>query len=288
MRTIVFSLLFLVFISHQACAQIEIDTIRYQITTSDGNKYLGTIVHQDSESILFNADVLGEITIPKKEVLRLEQVKLGHTGVYESQLWPYHIQSSRYFFNPSGYGIKKGEGYYQNTWIFFNQVSYGLTDHFSIGAGVVPLFLFFGAPTPVWVMPRFSIPIAENKFNLGLGGLFGTIAGVDNTGFGLVNGVATIGTRDKNISIGLMYGLADGDLTRLPLITLSGLLRTGERGYLISELFLLPGEGGGVFSFGARRLIQRVGLDFGGFVFLGDMDGPTTLPWLGVSVPFGQ
>jgi len=103
----------------------------------------------------------------------IEEDEISEKGVYSQ----HNLQSTRYFFGPNGHGLNKGEGYYQNVWIFFNQISYGVTDYFSISAGVVPAFLFAGSPTPVWVVPKFSVPIKKDVLSVGAGGLFGTILG---------------------------------------------------------------------------------------------------------------
>ncbi len=65
----------------------------------------------------------------------------------------------------------------------------GVTNYFSIGAGIVPVFLFGGGATPVWITPKFSIPVVKDKFNVGAGALVGTVLGASGTGFGLLYGL---------------------------------------------------------------------------------------------------
>jgi len=58
-------------------------------------------------------------------------------------------------------GLHKGEGYYQNIWVFWNQASFGVTENFSLGFGIIPLFLFGGEAgqySPIWVVPKLSYP----------------------------------------------------------------------------------------------------------------------------------
>jgi hypothetical protein len=277
-----------VLFSSPAFAQVEVDTIRYQITTTDGNRYVGTIVHQDNESILFESETLGQITLLKRNILRLEQLQPGQTPV-DSYIeeWPRYPQSNRYFVTSNGYGLKKGEGYYQNTWVLFNHVNYGVTDNFSIGAGIVPLIIG-EAVTPLWITPRFTIPVAKDRFNIGVGAFIGTLIGQQTDAlFTLLNAVATIGSRDKNFSFGLAYGYSDGELTPYPLVTLSAMIRTGPKGYFITENMFIPDEVGALISVGGRRMIQNIGLDYGAVLPIGS--GIVVLiPWLGVNIPFGQ
>jgi hypothetical protein len=176
-------------------------------------------------------------------------------------------------------------------WVLFNQVSIGLTDNFSVGAGTVPLFLFGSGATPIWLTGKFSIPVTPDKFNIGVGTLIGTIAGEDTGAFGLLFGITTFGSRDKNFSLGLGYGFADGELSNSPTVTFSAIIRTSQRGYFLTENYYIgAGDVGlGMISLGGRRMIKRVGLDFGGFIPLSsEIDTFIAIPWLGVSIPFGQ
>ena len=111
---------------------------------------------------------------------------VSQTRAKDGSYWLENPQATRYFWSPNGYNLKKGEGYYQNVWIMGNQAIYGITNHISAGIGTIPLFLFGGAPTPVWLTTKFSIPVVENKFNVGAGALVGTILGEEHTSFGIL------------------------------------------------------------------------------------------------------
>jgi hypothetical protein len=200
-------------------------------------------------------------------------------------------QATRYFWLPNGYGLKKKESYYQNVWLFFNQVSVGLTDNFSIGAGMVPLFLFAGSPTPVWITPKVSFPVVKDKFNIGAGALAGTVIGLDESGFGLLYGLTTFGSRDKNFTLGLGWAYAGGTIANVPTISVGGMIRTGPRGYFLTENYFIGagGETFGIISAGGRRIIKRISLDYGLFLPLAaGLDTFLAMPWLGLTVPFGK
>lgn len=286
-------LVFLLVISfHNSLAQEQEETIPlYRIETRDGNEFIGSIVSENEETVQLQTERLGEITISRADIRSMQRLQgtLGQDG----EFWVENLQATRYFWAPNGYGLKSGEGYYQNVWVLFNQASVGITDNISIGAGMMPLFLFAGAPTPMWITPKFSVPIVEEKLNLGGGALMGTILGEENefTGFGIVYGVSTFGSRDRNLSVGLGYGYAAGSWAKAPMINVSGIIRTGKNGYFLTENYYLNtgGENGILLSLGGRRMIRKVGLDFGLFIpFSEDMDNFFALPWLGFSVPFGN
>ncbi|HXR81285.1 MAG TPA: hypothetical protein VN763_10220 [Saprospiraceae bacterium] len=269
-------------------AQVSQDTTLLRVETIDGNEYIGKIISIDAQNVVLNTDLLGIITLRKSTIKSMTPVY--GSQIKEGVLWFENPQSTRYFWQPNGYGLKKGEAYYQNVWIFFNQVSYGVTDNFLIGAGMVPAFLFAGAPTPVWITPKFSIPVVKDKLNVGVGGLMGTVIGESQSGFGLVYGTSTLGDRNTNMSLGVGYGYLSGDWANAPVITLSGMIRTGQRGYLLTENYFISTseEDLLLLFFGGRRLIKNVGLDFGLMFPLVTGGGFFAIPWLGVTIPFGN
>jgi hypothetical protein len=268
-------------------AQNSQDTIKSQIETVDGNQYIGIIIEQTAATIRIKTDKLGEISIPIKEIKRITQLTSikSKDGTY----WLENPQSTRYLWAPNGYSLKKGEGYYQNVWVLFNQAVYGITDHLTAGVGVVPLFLFAGTSTPAWITLKYSIPVVKNKINLAAGALMGTIIGEQGSA-GILYGMGTFGSRDKNINIGLGWGIGNGQITSTPVINISGMIRTGANGYLITENYFVINSGDFVVltMIGGRRIIRHFGLDFGLFMPLGPgMNGFFAAPWLGFTVPFG-
>lgn len=257
----------------------------YMIVLDDENEYVGHIVETTDTYILFQTEKLGQIKIPTSSIKK--QIKVNSSQQKGNEIWIENLQSTRYFWQPNGYGLKPGEGYYQNIWIFFNQASYGVTDWFSVSAGMVPLFLFGGLPTPMWVVPKFSIPIVENKLNLGAGFLMGSVIGASGSNFGIPFGVATYGSRNNNLSLGLGYAVASGELSSSPLITFSGMVRTGKRGYLVTENYIFTGDNsfGGLLMLGGRTVWNKLSLDYGGVIPLND-EAFFIIPWLGFSIPF--
>lgn len=261
---------------------------KYQIETLDGNEYFGIILTQTNDTIRMKADKLGDISIPKSEIKKISIITATEkNGVY----WLDNPQSTRYLWAPNAYNLKKGEGYYQNVWVLFNQAVLGITDHFSAGIGTVPLFLLSSPYTPVWATLKYSIPVVQNKLNLGAGALIGTVAGEANTGFGIIYGIATLGSKNKNFNVGLGWGYADGEIASNPTVNISCMIRTGAKGYFMSENYFIgtPENFVVLASLGGRRIIKHVGLDFGAFVPLGgDVEEFVAIPWLGVTIPFGK
>jgi hypothetical protein len=266
------------------CQEVAQDTSLYRITTLDNNFFTGVIVDQDMEKVIIQSETIGQITVPRSAIKSIE--RLEKSRLVDGRLWLKNPQSTRYFWGPNSFTIKPGEGYYQNVWIAVNQVTIGFTEHFSIGGGFIPLFLAT-SPTPVWITPRFSIPIVKDKFSTGGGALIGTVVGEQETSFGVIFGTFTIGNRDKNMNINFGWSYAEGDFSVNPAGSLSFMLRIGPNGYLLSENYVLNNgfETLVLLSAGGRSLIRRVSLDYG-LVVPATTGVFLAIPWLGLTVPF--
>jgi len=212
----------------------------------------------------------------------------------KGELWFENPQSTRYFWGPNGYGLKKNEGYFQNIWILANQASYGFTNNFTVGLGTIPLFLFgleAGELTPFWITPKVSIPIIEDQFNVAAGAFVG--GGIANEGYGgLIYGSVSYGSRDNNVSFNLGYGVLDGEWSSAPTMSLSFMRRLTKRTYFLSENYYINmgSENLFVISLGARTVWNNISLDYGIVrpIFVGESAGLLALPWLGFSIPLGK
>jgi hypothetical protein len=269
-------------------AQEKPDTSMYRIETRDGNTYMGQIVSQDSVKVILNSDKLGEIKISRSDIKSMYPIK--KEKIINGEYWFENPQATRYFYAPNGNALKKGEGYYQNVWVLFSSFAVGIEDNFSIGGGLVPLFLFAGAPTPVWITPKVSIPLNRENFSFGAGGLLGTVIGEEDTGFGILYGISTLGSKDKNLSLGLGYGYAGGEWAKTPMINLSAMVRMGPRGYLLTENYYIRtgNTTTAILCLGGRQIIKDWGLDYGLIIPINnEMEDFIAIPWLGITIPFG-
>lgn len=287
MKTLVFTLLFLLAALETVLSQEVADSVKvYRIETKDGNTYTGTIVSEKDGMLVLKTEKLGDLHIPLADITMKKELK--EVKLVGDTYWLPNPQSSRYFWAPNGYGLAKGEAYFQNIWVLYNQVSYGISNNFSIGAGMVPLFLFSGTATPFWIVPKFSFPLQKDKFNLGAGAFLGTVLGEDTGVFGLLYGTATIGSRDKNFSFGMAYGFIQDEWADIPVFNLSTMQRIGPKGYFISENYIISAEGetGAMLSAGGRSIIRRIGLDYSLWIpIFPEMDSFVALPFLGVTIP---
>lgn len=271
--------------SMQAAAQEAPDrTLR--VETVDGSVFTGRLVHEDEETIVLLTESLGEITLRRENIRSMTEIEPSR--VRDDGYWFENPQSTRYFFAPNAIGIRPGTGYYQNAWILFNNVNWGVTDYFSIGAGAMPLFLF-GTSTPIWVLPKVAFELAPGRAYVGAGAMLGGIVGEDPYSAGLLYGVVTVGDRDRNATVGLGYGYGGGEISSTPVINVSGMARLSRTMYVVSENYFFSDadDVSGLLSIGLRWARESVAVDFGLFRPLADTDELIAVPWLGVTLPIG-
>lgn len=274
----------------EAFAQASPDSVIVEIETMDGSRFTGRLVQDDGKEVIVMTQALGKLTFAKSAIKRMDRLVISQLG--PDGYWADNPQATRNFWAPTGYGLKPGEGYYQNIWVLFNQFSVGLSRHFSIGVGFVPLFLFGSPNSPLWLTPKISIPLSKDKVNLGVGALIGTSSlGEKGNGFGIVYGSTTFGNRDKNFTLGIGYSYTAQSMARRPLLNFSALVRVSAKGYFITENYIIPDHDSSLvlLGIGGRKLANRTGIDFGLMIpFQEDMNTLIAFPWLGITAPIGK
>jgi len=279
----------LVFITFHIQAQVGSDTVRYVIETIDGNEYLANILESTEEYILIQTDIISELKLNRSVIESMKKVTIG--DMTKGEFWFENPHATRYFYSPNGYNLKKQEAYYQNTWVFFNQLSYGFTDQFSMGVGIMPIFLVGAGAAPVWITPKIGIPLIENKLNLGVGVLAATILGESDTGFGIAYTTLTHGDRDKNSTIGGGWAFSSDGWGKYPTITFAAMARFSKKGFFITENYLITTayETIGIISFGGRSVQKKLAVDYGLiFPVNTGADMLLAVPWLSITIPFGN
>ena len=258
----------------------------YRIEMTEGQVLVGILLSETDTSVVVKTRQFGEVTLQRVNIKEMTQVDSNRirNGAY----WFQNPQSTRYLFAPNAIGIPDGQGYYQNTWVLFNNVNYGVSDNFSIGAGTVPIFLFGADVVPIWLLPKVSFSTPQEKLHFAGGAVLGGVLGEENESVGLLYGATTVGSRDHNATLGVGYGYLNEGISDSPLINISGMTRLGQKSYLITENYIFPGAEGSVVSIGYRWASRNVAVDFALFRPLEDTGGLIAWPWLGVTLPFGQ
>lgn len=263
----------------------DAEQIIVRIETRDGSVIQGELISESDSELVVRTTSSGDVTVQKSTIVR--RIVLSSRAFRNGEYWYENPQSTRYFFVPNAMGLPKGRGYYQNIWLFFNNVNYGVTDNFSMGVGIVPMFLFGVSETPIWILPKLSIPVVSDDFHIAAGAMIGGVVGEGS--FGIFYGMTTYGNRDNNISLGLGYGYAGDEISNTPVVTVAGMYRFSKRWYFVTDNYFFPGASdGGLLNFGMRWAAERVAVDFSLTRILTtdeDLDY-IGFPLVGVSIPF--
>lgn len=275
------------------------------IYLKDGTQLRGTLLEETTETIRIKTDNLGEMTLSLDKVERVER----HSGGFykNGRYWISNPHSTRYFFAPSALSLRKGEGYYQNAYIFVNSASVGVTDHFTMGGGFVlnPTFRDWQV---IFLTPKISFP-SQSNVTFGAGviaiGVFNKQYRYDyqtgqelpakieaNLG-GIVYGNVTFGGVERNGSIGLGWGFANEDLASRPVLNLSYMSRIGRKmGFVTENWIIVPGGGDGgvsILSGGVRFFGDRTSIDLAVLVPAGaGLDTFIAIPYVDFVLKFGK
>lgn len=257
-------------------------------------------MERDWDKVILKTEKSGELRLNMRDIIKMTPVNVEKFK--KGKYWFKDPQSTRYFWSPNGYGLEQGEVYYQNVWVLYNQFAAGVTDYFSLSLGVLPLFLLHDGSSPVWITPKFSIPVIHDKINIGAGILAGTaiksdqdaLLELDDTNiFGILYGLITFGSPNINLSIGVGYGFTEDSWAKTRFINVNGMIRTGPRGYIITENYFMNMKDGFIMiaMFGGRRIINKIALDYGLFIPIKTTyfnSGIVVIPWLGITIPISK
>lgn len=233
----------------------------YLIDLADGTQFVGTFIEKDTIHVTLKTFSLPKIDIPFANILRIE--KIASTTMRDGVYWFPNPHSTRYLFTPSAFNLKKGEAYYQNTYLFLNSFNVGVSNAFSIGGGL-ELISTFGAGNPIFfITPKVGFKVSE-KWHVGGGLLFASLPDFDSgrTGLGTLYGVGTYGSVDKNLTAGLGWGFIEGKFESSPIVTISGLTRIARKTALLTENWFVPGDNyTGIYSYGIRFFGDKLAVD---------------------------
>ncbi|HEC43211.1 MAG TPA: hypothetical protein ENI20_10320 [Bacteroides sp.] len=246
---------------------IQSDSIA-RITLLDGSVFQGRIIKQTIQVTSLETESIGTIDIPSEKIASIEF--LDSERFREGEYWFENPNSTRYLFSPTGIPLKKGEGYYQNTYVILQSFNYGITNNISIGGGF-DVITPFVRETPVFffLSPKLGFKVAE-KLHIGGGILYVNTSSFDLESLLIGYGVFTYGNTDNNITAGLGWGFVDGESNSKPIITISGMTRVSRRFGLVSENWFIPTETYyGVLSYGMRFISEKITVDF---AFLNNRD----------------
>jgi hypothetical protein len=164
-----------------------------KVSLSDNRVINGSIEKINNDSLLIKHVHFGNINIPFHAIAA---VKASHPELPGK--WNSDPNCTRYFFAPSAFMLRKGEGYYQNAYILSNSVNYGINDHVTIGGGIIlPIFFY--------ITPKIGYSV-NDYVHFSAGVLAGGTYLNKGVGAGIGYGLITLGTRDYHFTAGAGYG----------------------------------------------------------------------------------
>jgi hypothetical protein len=264
--------LLLLLVAGGASAQTPpaVDTIRVLPDTTqiqvidlvDGSRIIGRVTEATADKVTV-VGIAGTVTIERSKIKTVHERPA--TSIRAGVYWFDDPNYTRLFFAPTGHMHKRGEGYFCDVWVVFVCITGGVTDRFTLGGGTLLL------PTIennlLYVTPKIGV-VASEKVNLAVGALAG-VWGLgfneddDETAtFGIMYGVGTYGGRDNNVTLGVGWGFAEGDVDRNAMLMVGFKRRLGRSVSFLSENYFYKGEvRNGVVSYGLRFFGERLGVD---------------------------
>lgn len=233
---------------------------RWIVETRDGSTIQGIFLGQTEGGIRLQTDSAGEVVIPHTQIKSTKIV--DESRMRNGEYWFENPNATRYLFAPSAFSLKKGEAYYQNTYLVLNSFNIGITDNITMGGGFELISTFSGTPA-FYLTPKATFEI-NDKWRAGGGLLYANVIGIeeDFSGLGIGYGIVTYGNSDDNATLGMGYGFVDGEFSSKPVITLSGMKRVSRRIGLVTENWLVPTDSYyGVISYGIRFMGERLTVD---------------------------
>jgi hypothetical protein len=221
--------------------------ITHVLYLADGSTLVGKLISRDSATIRFETNG-AVLVVPVSRVKELRDVR--PTDIKGNEYWFPDANETRLFFAPTGRMLKKGEGYYSNTYLLLQNFVGGVSDAFTLGGGfsIVPSDDFIGQNI-YYLTPKVGL-YNRPKTNIAAGALLGVYPGFgdydsDPETFGILYAVGTHGGPDASVTGGLGYGFHNGDLQDRPLFMLGGAVRTARPLTRVSVNYLAwmgPGE----------------------------------------------
>lgn len=274
----------------------DADSIRYRILIDDGSTVVGALLGSDADSVRIHTTVMGRMAIPLTRIIRMERITAASDqgsapvppGRHEAdpyfspgvvtavETWFHDRQVTRYFLGPSAFMLRRGEGYYRNTYLAIQSVSVGITDHVSVSAAAELLSALRLSPQ----VPAIQLGIKGGGrlspiLRLGGSMLYANVPESPPWRFGYrweerkeeriglvaFHGYATIGNERYHgtVGVGTRYSEWKG-WEAAPTIQMSFAARLIPRLSLVTDNFLV-GEDAvhwAVWSFGARYVAPRV------------------------------
>lgn len=262
-------------------------TQTHVILTKRGDRFVGLVSEADDVNVVFKLNNRLPMTIAIRDIKKI--AILGEEEKVEEAL-QYTIEDFKMvghenlFVMPTGFNLEKGETEYRNIALFANTIETGITDNFSIGGGIIPLFV----SNSFLVKTKASVSLGDYLH------ISGTLMGIwafylnsfdtNEEAFWSGIGSLSLGTKEQFLSIS--YGTwKPVDRDHNPFWSIGGSFRIQNKWRLFGNAIFVPGDETFFLPFGASWFNKNHKVDFG---LLGAYDGysPIVFPMGGYALRF--
>jgi hypothetical protein len=254
------------------------------VETKDGSRFVGKFIERRADTVVLQTETMGLIYLAESQIKSIDEAGKIKESSSSNSAWFRNPYAAQGVFLPTGIGLKKGEGNYQNLMLALNSVQYGITDNFSLGAGLEIISLVVsGRPGVIYVQPKLSYSFTE-KFHVS-GGSYLFINSFDSQSslVALPFANLTYGNRDNNVTIGTFISTQSNSGQ---LILIGGQVRAAKKLGFVGEVYL--SEGIALITLGARFMTETFNLNFGVFTVGNNGSSTNTIPYIGFTIPFGH
>ncbi len=237
--------------------QIRFDTLtNYEVTLKDQTVFRGKYAGMEGDKLIF-VNSASRFEVSKSQISGVKKASAA-IQVNENGWFP-NPHPTRYLFGPSAFNLKAREGYFQSIYGLANSVNFGVTDHFSMGAGTEIISLFSGEAV-LGLFPKVGGFKLSQNLHAGAGSLI-AITGEGKVGIGY--GILTAGNLDHNVTFGAGTTFSSfSDISTSPILTISGMTRLSNKIALVSENWIFTFDGFyPVFSGGVRFFGENISVD---------------------------
>ncbi|MCK4631717.1 MAG: hypothetical protein KAT79_00535, partial [candidate division Zixibacteria bacterium] len=235
------------------------------LTLIDGSTLVGKITQVGDSEITFETK-MGEMTISIDKIVEIKMI--SSEAMKDGKYWFPNPNRTRLFFGQTGRMLKKGEGYFSDTYLFFPGIAFGITDNITFGGG---MSIFPGLDFNrqlFYFTPKIGVSTSENM-SLAVGALVVRVPVDDDLDsddplfVGVAYGAATLGTDDRSFSVALGYGFVEDEMADKPAVMLGCDYRLSRRTAFVSENWIFPGVDDPLVSYGIRFFGEKLSVDLG-------------------------
>ena len=235
------------------------------LSLKDGSTVIGRIVELGEGELRFETK-MGRLTIKAGDIKSVKEVP--EALIRNGQYWHPNPNRTRLFFGPTARMLNKGEAYFADYDLFFPALTVGLTDRVTIGGGM-SIFPAVGLDKQIYYLtPKVKLK-SIGRLDFAAGALVLKLP--DNSAVvGVAYGLGTYGNDDVSVSLGLGYGFVGSHVADKPLVMLGGEKRISRRTALVTENWVVPGEGEPLVSYGVRFFGEDMSFDLAFMNLLGE------------------